>query len=825
MNDFRYAVRLLRRDRGYAALAILTIALGVGATTTIFSVVYGVLMKPLPFRDADRIMRVVETRGGHEARLPGTMGNGVYFEWRDRPTTIESIGGYGVGTNTVTAVRGSGDPVRLRVTGMTPSAFTVLEAVPLRGRLFTDDEVPAPGMSGVDTPRPVVISYALWRDWFGAQDAALGSVIRLDDVPHTIVGVMLPSFTFPDHETRAWTPMGVPPVVSGQWERARSIMIVGGLVRLKPGVSPLQAAAEGTARARQAPDPGFAAVGMFGSDAPSSISVTPLAQAMTADVRPALLVMLCAVGLLLATAVANVSGLQLARASTRRREMAVRASLGASRSALIRQLVAESTIISATGAAGGVVIAIALSRVLPAVLPAGFPRISDISVNIPVLAFVAVVSMVASVATSLSPSTVARRLNLTEVLASDSTASAAGVWRSSSSRLRSVVMTAQVAVACVLLVGAVLLTRSFLALLHADRGYDPSNLLTARLDLPQRTDGQTRARLADAVLERLRGTAGVTHVAAGNALPFMSLGTALASELPSLTNPGVMVPVHANLFMVSPDYFAALGLPLMHGRQLSDADDKTSTAIVVSRAFARQYLGDAPVGKHVPIGFTKDLGTDWQVVGVVGDMRQRNVTDPETPQIFITYRQVAPFWVRASIFFVVRTTGDPMSHVAPLRAAVHQQDSTVTLDSIMTMEERVGTSLAKPRLYALLLSGFAITALAIAGIGLFGVLSYGVAQRSREIGVRTAVGADVRDIIGLVMKDAVVIGLGGVSLGLPAAYVLTRYLSTFLYGVGRADAFSYLVVGLAVAAVAIAACITPARRAASIDPLVALRAQ
>ena len=825
MNDFRYAWRVLRRDRAYAALAILTIALGIAATTTIFSVVYGVLMKPLPFRDADRIVRIVETRGGQQARLPNTIGNGVYYAWRDHPTTIASIGGYGVGANTMTAVQGRGEPIRLRVTAMTPSAFTVLDVVPVRGRLFTEDEVPAPGMSGVDTPRPVVISYGLWRDWFAGQDTALGSIIRLDDVPHTVVGVMPASFTFPDGETRAWTPMPIPQVTPNGWERARTIMIFGGLARLRRGASMEQAAAEGTARARQAPDPGFAAVGMFGSNAPSSIGVTPLALALTRDVRPALWLLLTAVGLLLVTAVANVGGLQLARTSTRRREMAIRAALGAGRRALIGQLLAESTSVAIIGTAVGVVIAVAFSRILPSVLPADFPRARDIAVNAPVLAFVVLLLVAASIGTSLLPASIARRLNLTDVLTNESAASVGGIWRSASGRLRAIVMTLQVAVACVLLVGAVLLTRSFLALLHADRGYDPTSVLTARLDLPERTDGLTRARVADGVVERLRGTPGVAHIAAADALPFMSLGVALASELPSPLNPGVMVQVHANLLMVSPEYFAALGLPLLQGRVLTDADGPTSTAILVSRSFAQQYLGDHPIGKIVPIGFTKELGTDWQVVGIVGDMRQRSVTDSQTPQVFITYRQVAPFWLRSSIFFVVRTTRDPTSEIAPLRAAVHQVDPTVTLDSIMTMEERVATSLAKPRLYALLLSGFGVAALAIGGIGLFGILSYGVAQRSREIGVRMAVGAEVHDIIAVVLKDAVLIGLAGVGMGLSVAYISSRYLSSFLYGVGRGDVLTYVAVAAAVVVVAVAACIVPARRAARTDPLVALRAQ
>ena len=704
-------------------------ALGIGATTTLFSVAYGVLLKPLSWADSDRIMRVVETRDGHQARLPGTMTNGTYFSWRDQAATIDAIGGYGVGTNSMTASRGAGDePIRLRVTAMTPSAFDVLRARPVRGRLFTDAEVPVAGMGGVDTPRPAVISHALWRDWFAGRDDALGRVIRLDDVPHTIVGVMAASFTFPDTETRAWTPMPIPQVL--QPRNARSMMIFGGLVRLAPGVSPRQAAAEGTTRARHAPDPGFAALAMFGSSAPADIAVAPLAQAMIAEVRPALLLLLAAVILLLATAVANVGGLQLARATTRRREIAVRIAIGANRRQLLRQLVAESAVVTAAGAAAGVAVAFALARLLPSILPADFPRATDISVSRPVLAAAVLLSIVASVGASLMPAAVTRRVDVTAALADESAASAAGV-RSRSGRLRALVMAAQVAVASLLLIGAALLGRSFVALMHADRGYDPSNLLTARLDLPQRTDGPTHARIADAVIERMRAIPGVTLAAAGNALPFMSLGTALGTELPSPSNPAIKLQVHANIRLVSPGYISAMRLPLLQGRFLNESDGAASAAAVVSRSFAQHYLGDDPIGKHIPMAVANGGRQDWEVVGVVGDIRQASVTDPQTPDAYVSYRQ-SNGWIRGSIYFVVRTSGDPSAQIVALRTAVREQDPTLALDSIMTMEDRVATSLAKPRLYATLLIGFAVAALAIAGVGLFGVLSYAVAQRARE---------------------------------------------------------------------------------------------
>jgi putative ABC transport system permease protein len=697
----------------------------------------------------------------------------------------------------------------------------VLRARPLRGRLFTDAEVPVAGLSGVDTPRPAVISHALWRDWFAGRDDALGRVIRLDDVPHTIVGVMAASFTFPDTETRAWTPMSIPQVL--QPGNTRSMMIFGGLVRLKPGVSRQQAAAEGTTRARHAPDPGLAPLAVFGSSAPADIAVTPLAQAMTADVRPALLLLLAAVILLLGTAVANVGGLQLARATTRRREIAVRTAIGATRGQLLRQLVTESAVVTAAGAAAGVVVALALARVLPLILPADFPRATDISVSPPVLAVAVLLSIVASVGASLMPATVTRGVDVTAILADESAASTGGV-RTRSGRLRALVMVAQVAVACLLLIGAALLGRSFVALMHADRGYDPSNLLTARLDLPQRADGPTHARIADAVIERMRAIPGVTLAAAGNALPFMSLGTALGTELPSPSNPAIKLQVHANIRMVSPCYISAMRLPLRQGRLLNDSDGATSAAAVVSRSFAQQYLGDDPIGKHIPMAV--DAGRqDWEVVGVVGDMRQAAVTEPQTPEVFVSYRQSPNGWVRGSIFFVVRTSGDPSAQIAALRTAVREQDSTLALDSIMTMEDRVATSLAKPRLYAMLLIVFAVAAVAIAGVGLFGVLSYAVAQRAREIGVRTALGAQFADIVILVLRQAVAVTAGGIVAGMWAAYALTRYVSSFLYGVGRADLVSYAIVGVAITVVAATACVVPARRAARIDPLIALRSQ
>jgi predicted permease len=800
-------------------------AVGIGSTTTLFSVAYGVLLKPLPWSDGDRLMRVTESRKGQQARLPGTISNGAYLAWRDQTSTTEAIGGYGLGGNAMTAVANGGEPARLEAVRLTASMFDVLHVRPLRGRAFTADDERYDG-GAYPLASVVILSYGLWQEWFGGRDDAIGKVLRLDDQAVTIIGVMPRDFAFPDQEARAWLPMPVGAVLGANG--VRRIQIFGAMARLKPGVTPQQAAAEATARARTAPDPGFAAVAMFGSDAPSDVSATPAIDAMTADVRPAIIVLLAAVGLLLATATANVGGLQLARATTRRRELAVRAALGASHRQLVHQLVAESAMIGAAGAVAGVTFAAAAQRLLPALLPADFPRAADIALNLPVLLSATVLAIVASVACGLMPATETGRLDLAYALAEESAASAAGGGRTPSARLRAAVMAAQVALACVLLVGAALLTRSFVALMHADRGYDAANVLTARLDLPpQNSDGPRHLALADAVMARMRAEPGVATAAAADALPFLSLGSALGTEMPSPGNPAIKQQLRANLRMVNPEYFTALRLRLVQGRLLSDTDIASNKrVVVVSRSFARQYLGPDPLGRLVPLRSGRiRAAAEAEVIGVVDDVRQTDVTEPAAADLFISYRQFPDWWTRGSIIFAVRTTDDPFAHIQALRTAVHEQDPTVALDSIMTMEERVASSLAKPRLYAVLLGAFAVAALTIAAVGLFGLLSYIVAQRSREMGIRTALGAQMSDILALVLRQGTAIIISGIAAGLTVAYVLTRYLSSFIYGVDRADVGSYITVAFAVGLVATIASIVPAWRAARIDPLIALRAE
>ena len=820
LQDLRYAARLLRREPGYAAMAILTMALGIGATTALFSVAYGVMLKPLPWPDADQIVRVTETRNGQGARLRGTITNGSYLAWSEAPTTIEAIGGYSLAAGSMTLRTRGSDPQRVAIARVTPTLFDVLKAVPHRGRLFNADDARI-GSGAYPDPQVMILSHGLWHDWYGGREDAIGSTVRIDEAVVTIVGVMPPTFEFPDRETRAWLPMPIGSVIGDGG--VRRMMIFGALARVKPDYTLPQVAAEATARARTAPDPGFAAVSMFGTAAPPDITVTSAADAMTADVKPAIAVLLAAVVLLLLTATANVAGLQLVRATTRRREIALRAAIGASQGRLMRQLIVETGTVVLAGGLAGVLLALALHRVLTVLLPADFPRVHEIAMNPLVLLFAVLVSVATSVGSGLLPALHGRRVAVVDVLAESSGTITSATWRSRGGRMRSVVMAGQVAVACLLLVGAALLGRSFVSLMHADRGYDPVNLLTARVDLSGAYDGGRRAAFADAVVARVRQAAGVTDAGAGNTLPFVTMGGTAGFSMPSPIDPGIKQTVQTMTRIVSPSYFDTLRLRLVKGRLLTDADTLTSRpVIVVNRTFMHRYLGSSPIGMRVPMPFGEGR-PDCDVVGVVEDMRQGAVTDAPAAELYVSYRQMPQRLVNGPLIFVIRTTGDPLSHAATLRTAVREHDASAALDSIMTMEERIVADLAKPRLYAVLLGSFGVFALVIAGVGLFGVLSYAVAQRYREFGVRTALGARTSDVVWLVVKHAAAVAGSGLVVGLVVSLASTHFLSSFLYGVSAFDVWSFVTAAGALGAATIIACLVPARRAARVDAVVVLK--
>lgn len=814
--DARYAARLLARERWPSLLMLLTLAVGIAAATVMVSVTYGVLLRPLPWPEPERLVRVMESRTGSAPRVGGTMSNGSYLAWRDRHATIEAIGAW---RNITLTLTNAGEPVRLRSAAVTASLFDVLRRRPVLGRPFASrDEIDG---------QAVILSHALWVERFGGRADAIGRSLTLEGQPRTIVGVMGPDFVFPDVECRVWVPFLVPGVVGDKG--VRRMAIFPALARLRPGVAPRQAEAEATARGRAAPDPGLAAMALFGSRGPVDIRLVNAVEALTAEVRPALMVLLAAVALLLAAAAGNVANLQLARVTTRRRELAIRAAIGAGSGRLSRQLLLENLLLGVAGGLAGLGLAHFVLRALPSLLPPDFPRPDAIALDALVLAVSAALALALSTACGLLPALHARRLNLAEALAEDGAAPVGGGARSKTARARAAIIVGQVAAAAVLLVGAALLGRSFLGLLNADRGYDPQNLLTARLPLPAGYPAERRRQVLEELVADLEALPGVTRAAFANALPLTKLGGYAAFTMRARHDPSIEVPVEAAQRIVSPGYFDALRLRVLAGRALTAEDHARSRpVVVVNESFARRYLGDRAIGAKIPWNRSHasapDARPDWEVVGVVSDIRQGAPDAPPQPEIFAAYEQLAAASLREfDPAVVVRSAGEPTRHIPALRAILARLDPALALDSIMTMDERLAGSLASPRAYAAVIGSFALFALLVAGVGLFGVLAYTVARRSREIGIRTALGASPAAVVGLVLRQAMGMAAAGAAAGVVIAALGARGLSSLLYGVHPRDAATFVLVPLVLLGVAAVAAIVPARRAASVDPIQVLK--
>lgn len=815
--DVRYGARMLRRRPGFTLAAVLTMALGIGAATTLFGITYDVLLKPLPWPDAGRLVQLTEGREGSTRSLGRPFfTNASYNAWKGPSSTLEGLAGWRDEIDILSAAGGT--PERAKVVAATASLFSVLEAHPIVGSLYTEADEAA----GAD--QVTVLSYRAWRRFFGGQRDAIGKIVKLDGLPYTVVGVMPSGFAFPDREALLWTPLHVPPVVD-ETSGSHSIAIFTGIGRLKPGVTATEAAQEGTARARHAPALGMVGMAVFGTNGPVTVMVSPLIDALSSDVRPALVLLLSAVGLLFITAVASVASMQLARAASRRRELAIRSAIGAGRGRLSRQLLVENLFVGGAGGLAGLAIAFWLHHLVPVLLPADFPRLEDLAFDWPVVACAIALAIGASLVFGLLPAWLARRVNVVEALVEDSLAPVGGGVRTRVARLRTLIMAGQVAVAAVLLVGAALLSRSFLALMHADLGYQPQNLVTARVRMPEPLfTSPGRTRLLDDLIARLQQVPGVTHVAATSILPLGHSEALMAFQMPSFRPDGPTVAVHASERTVSPDYFATIGMRVLQGRGFSSTDTPTSLpVVVVNQTFARTYLqGRNPLDVMLPVGLTRDQ-EDWRIAGVVDDVHQQGATDPPRPELFACYCQMPEGMSMYVPSVIVRTAGDPTTYVQTVRTLVHDLAPAAAIDSVMTMEARLASSLAEPRLYAVLLAGFGGFALLIAGVGLFGVLSYSVAQRVREIGVRTALGARPMDVIRLVVSQGAVVAIGGTAVGVLAALGLVRYLGTFLFGVSTHDVASFTLVTAVLLVMAAAACFFPARRAARIDPLQALR--
>jgi putative ABC transport system permease protein len=822
LKDIRYAVSMMRRNPSFTTAGLLTLALGIGATTAVFSVVYGVLLRPLPYPAAERLVRLSEEHPGGLSPLRAPMlSNLTYHAWDQASRTIDAFAAYSSQQVTVALPDG---PARLDGAAVTPTLFPMIGATPALGRFFQPDEGAA-GRSGV-----LVLSDRGWRERFSADPSIVGRGVNVDGRPFVIVGVARPGLQFPDPQTLFWTPMAVrrpsPDAVAGQ---RGSMSILNALARVRPGVTLAQAEAEGTAAARSTIRP-MAANLLFGVGGPPVVHVRGMVDEMTAGIRPALLVLAAGVGCVLLIACANVANLFLARGVARQRELTVRAAIGASASRLARQLVTESLVLSLAGGALGLGLAWALVRLAQVTAANDFPRLDAIRLDGPVLAFTLGTSLFTAIAAGLAPALRGSRFNLAESLHGGDGASAGGFRGRRARRMRDGLLAAEGAFAVLLIVGAVLLARSFVRLTHVDAGYSADRVLAAMVyvpgyDAPQ-VNGATSAKaehigaLISTLLARVRATPGVTAAGAGNMMP-LDGSTQIAGFPAPWTPPGSAPQTARSLtYQVTPGYAEALALRLRRGRLLTDGDQGAGTrAWIVNEEFARQYLPPDPVGYRFEQKLDSVTVTN-EVVGIVANVLKDGNDRKPQPETYVIPRDNGRFPGRFEI--VVRASDNAAALAPGVRALVRELEPSAAVETFV-LSRRVAESVDQPRFATTVLGTFAILALALASVGLYGVLSYSVSQRRRELGVRAALGAAKSDLVRLVVREGLGATVAGLGAGLLAAVFLTRLMRSVLFGVGPLDVFAFAAAPLVLIPIAVIACLLPASRAARTDPIEALR--
>jgi predicted permease len=803
-DDLRYALRTLRKNPAFSVVAILTLALGIGMNGAIFSVVDGVLLQPLPFPEPDRLVRLwqVETsNGGHERGVVSAVN---LDDWRARQHAFADLGGYFYREGmSGTDLEGIGEPQRLATAFVTPGFWNALRVIPARGRVPRDDE-----MVRGSNDRLVVLSDAFWRRDFGGSASAIGRRVKLGNESYEIVGVMPPSFRFPAPNVDVYIPYST--ISDDAIPRIRPVRILEIVGRLRPGVTLAQATSDINAVTRglaeQYPD----------DKTLGAADVAPLRDSMVGGVRPGLLLLLGAVGFVLLIAAVNLASLMLARATARERELAIRVALGAERGRIVRQLLTESLLLSIIGGALGLVVAQLGGAVLLRLANGQLPRASEVSLSLPVIAFTAAVAIVTGVAFGLVPALRASSPELQGSLREGTRGNTAG-----SGGLRAALVVSEVALAMVLVVGAGLMTRSFVKLSSVDLGFARDHRVAINYSIStarHQTSAEMRQTYRD-MLDRVRALPGVIAAGAIRDLPFHGDGEPLRFVPPGMAStPREELPV-ATLMFASDGFFRTMGVPIIAGRDLSPNDRMDAPiALVVNEALAKKYFpGRNPVGQTITFGDTNHL----TIVGVAGDVHQNAVDETPVPRIYASVYQI--FRVRTNL--VVRTQGDPTLMIKRIEDAIRSVDPQQTITSAFTLDDAVGEAVARPRLITVLLGLFGAVGLALGALGIYGVLAYLVNQRTREIGVRIALGARTTSVLGMIVGRGLRLAGVGVAIGLGASLLLTRLMSGVLYGVSPTDPITFAGVALALLAVAALAGAIPAFRASRVDPLTALRAE
>jgi putative ABC transport system permease protein len=799
MQDLRYAVRMLRRQPGFTAVAVLTLALGIGATTAVFTVVNGVLLRPLAYRDPDRLVQLFHGRDG---RLTMTFSPPNY---RDVTTDSGVFSGATAMTPSSANITGIGDPLLVDGADVTTSFFSVLGVVPRYGRTLVEDDGSGAGAA------VVVIGDNLWRRLFGARPGVVGTTLRMDGKPFTIVGVAPPELRIPGG-AEYWRPLVFKP--RDVSDAARGAQWIGAIARLKPDVD--------LERAKSA----MAVVAdRLARDFPRTnknrvMTAMRLQERIVRGIRPALLILLGSVTLVLLVACVNVANLLLARANGRSREVAVRAAVGAGRRRLVQQFLAESLVLGAAGGLAGLVVAYWSTRALVGLGPASVPRLTDVGIDWRVLAFTISVAMVTSVVFGLAPALAATG----DVIARFISSAGRGIAGHVGSRIRRTLVVCETALAVMLLVGAGLLLRSYQQINMVDPGFSADHLLTFTVSLPEQsyTTSAAAGRFVRELAARLAMHAGVEHAAAIYGLPlddtfsahssFTRAGEADSGDTPS-----------AGMRIITPDYFAAMKISVRRGRAFDAHDDERSPEVVIvnEEAARRYWPGQNAIGQqlHLGVRLAEARSGMKTIVGVVGDVKYGALDAVASPEVYVPHAQHPV----DSMTMVVRTTGDPVAFVPLARADLASIDRELPLAGVRTMGEVVGRSVAERRFTMLLLASFATVAVLLAAIGVYGVLAYAVSQRTQEIGVRLAIGAAPGDVVRLFLREGVALAVVGLLVGLGGAVAGARALTVLLFGVTTTDPLTFGSVAGTLAIVALLASYVPARRAARVDPMDALR--
>jgi putative ABC transport system permease protein len=805
-QDLRQGARSLFKQPTFTVVATLALALGIGANTAIFSVVNAVMLQSLPYRDADRLVTVWENnrRKGNDQNV---INLGNFYDWKAQNRVFEDMAAF---FDTTANLTSGGDPEEIPSQIATTNLFHVLGVNPILGRAFDPDD----GTPG--KPRVAILSYGLWQRRFGGDPQIVGRKLILNGNETTVIGVTPSDFSWhvkAGSMTRKAAQMWAPWRVDESLKQRRG-RFASAVARLKPGVTQEQAKAEmdviGGQLERQ----------YIEFNANWGVNVVPLRTQFTGEIRLALLFLLGAVGFVLMIACANVANLLLARAATRRKEMALRAALGANRGRILRQLLTESLLLAGLGGLAGLALAWWGTELLVSLAPRDLLNLSQVRISAPVLGFTFALSMLTGVLFGLAPALEASRISLTDSLKEGGRNLGGGGGRSH--RLRNALVIAEVALALIPLVCAGLLLRSFSRLQSVDPGFNANDLLTMRVNLPSRKYNED-AKVIDfyrRAAEQMRSIPGVEAVGAVSFLPFAApyAGTGVHIEGRAKLPPGQEL--GTGVMVTDGNYFRTMQIPLKRGRLFTDQETtEMRHVVVVNEAFARvNFPGEDPLGKRVIIDM-KDDNRPCEIVGVVGDSKHMSL-DAETkpmaywPQPELTY---------SGMTFVLRASVAPESIAPAARNAIRALDPDQPVSDVRTMENLIGTSVARARFQTLLLTIFAVVALLLAGVGIYGVMAYSVAQRTHEIGVRVALGARKTDVLALVIKRGLFLALSGVGIGLAGSFALTRLMKSLLYTVSATDPLTFVGIPLLLAAVALLACLIPALRAARVDPMVALR--